>query len=301
MSLLIIGSVAIDSIETPWGQARQVLGGSATYAALAARLWTRPTLVGVVGSDFPAAYRHLLHRCGLNGSGLTQVPGRTFRWRGRYGRDLQPTTLYLNLGVFSTFKPILSPRMRQARNAFLGNIQPALQLSVLRQLRHPRLTACDSRDDWIKAERKDFLKLLKQVDVVFLNDSEARLLTGVHGLVEATRLLARLGPRVAIVKKGEHGVLAASRDSFFSLPGFPVSRVLDPTGAGDAFAGACMGYLTTQRRITWVHLCQAIQFGSITALTAIEAFGPASLIRATRGKIRRRCRAFRSLARSAVV
>lgn len=301
MSLLIVGSVAIDSIETPWGKADRVLGGSATYAGLAARLWTRPAMVAVIGSDFPPAFRKLLRETGLNGSGLTQAKGKTFRWKGRYSEDLQPTTLYLHLGVFSRFAPQLDPIHRRIRHAFLGNIHPQLQLSVLKQLQNPRLTACDSRDDWIQAERKLLLKLLKQVDIVFLNDSEARLLTGVHGLVEATRVLARMGPKVAVVKKGEHGVLAASRDSFFSLPGYPLARVMDPTGAGDAFAGACMGYLTRCRKISWVTLCQAIQYASIAALLAIETFGPAALVKTTRHQVQNRARVFRSLTRAAVL
>jgi sugar/nucleoside kinase (ribokinase family) len=301
MSLLIIGSVAIDSIETPWGRAKQVLGGSATYSALSARLWTPPSMVAVVGTDFPAAYRRMFLQKGLNGGGFTQAQGRTFRWRGRYSKDLQPTTLHLDLGVFARFNPKLTPRLSKVRHAFLGNIQPELQLRVLKQLKNPRLTACDSRDDWIKSDRKGFLKLLKKMDILFLNDSEARLLTGLHGLVQATRALARLGPKVAVVKKGEHGVLAASRDCFFSLPGYPVERITDPTGAGDAFAGASMGYLATQRRLTWMRLCQSIQYGSIAALMAIEAFGPAALVKATRREVVRRSKVFQSLARVAVL
>lgn len=301
MSLLIVGSVAIDSIETPWGRAPQVLGGSATYAALAARLWANPQIVAVVGTDFPKEYSRLLSKQGLNGAGLIRVPGRTFRWKGRYNKDLQPTTLHLDLGVFQQFRPMLTPELKRAQVAFLGNIHPNLQLQVLKQLKAPRLTACDSRDDWIKMHRRGFLKLLKKMDLVFLNDSEARLLTGVHGLVQATRALVRMGPKVAIVKKGEHGVLAASRDSFFSLPGYPIAQVVDPTGAGDAFAGACMGYLTTQRTVSWPILCRAIQVASIVALMAIESFGPDKLLKATRKKVLQRAKVFSTLARSVVL
>ncbi len=301
MSLLIVGSIAIDSIQTPWGKVQQVLGGSATYAALAARLWTPVHLVGVVGSDFPPSYRRLLHRHGMDGQGLTQVEGRTFRWKGRYNADLQPTTLFLDLGVFSGFQPILTPALRRAKHAFLGNIHPTLQWQVLKQLKSPRITACDSRDDWIQNQRRGFLKLLKKVDVVFLNDSETRLLTGVHSLVQATRVMARLGPKVAIVKKGEHGVLAASREAFFSLPSYPISRVVDPTGAGDAFAGACLGYLATQRKITWRALCQAIQYASAVASMTIESFGPGQLLKAKKADALRRTKSFRNLARAVVL
>ncbi|MBI3615933.1 MAG: sugar kinase [Candidatus Omnitrophica bacterium] len=301
MRLLIVGSIAIDSIQTPWGEANQILGGSATYAALAARLWSPVDLVGVVGSDFPPRFLKLFDKYRMNGQGIQKLKGRTFRWKGRYNADLQPKTLFLDLGVFSGFQPKLTPRLKKAKVAFLGNIHPTLQWQVLKQLSAPRITACDSRDDWILTQRRGFLKLLKRVDIVFLNDSEARLLTGIHGLVQATRVLARLGPKVAVVKKGEHGVLAASREAFFSLPSFPVSRVVDPTGAGDAFAGACLGYLNTQRKVTWAALCQGIQYASAAASMTIEAFGPARLLKATRGDVLRRARSFRNLARSAVL
>ena len=301
MSFLIVGSIAIDSIQTPWGDAERVLGGSATYAALAARLWCPVKVVGVVGTDFPLAYRRMFHKFGIDGEGLTQVKGKTFFWKGRYNEFLQPKTLALDLGVFGQFRPLLSPRLRKSEYAFLGNIHPTLQWQVLKQLKGPKIVACDSRDDWINTQRRGFLNLLKKMDIVFLNDSEARLLTGIQGLVQATRHLARMGPKVAIVKKGEHGVLAASRDAFFSLPAYPVARVLDPTGAGDAFAGACLGYLTTKRRITWPALCEGIQYASVVASMAIETFGPTALMKATRQEAARRSKSFRNLARAAVI
>ena len=301
MKLLIVGSIAIDSIQTPWGQANSVLGGSATYAALAARLWSPVGVVGVVGTDFPAGYKKLFEKHRINGAGFQQVEGRTFRWKGRYNKDLQPTTLFLDLGVFAGFQPKLSPSLRQAECAFLGNIHPTLQWQVLKQLKSPRITACDSRDDWIRTQRRGFLKVLKQVDVVFLNDSEARLLTGLHSLVQATRVLTRFGPKIAIVKKGEHGVLAASKEAFFSLPGFPVLKVVDPTGAGDAFAGACLGYLTTQRKITWDALCRSVQYASAVASMTIEAFGPERLLKTSSAEILRRAKAFQTLGRSVVL
>ncbi|MBI3323126.1 MAG: sugar kinase [Candidatus Omnitrophica bacterium] len=301
MSLLIVGSVAIDSIETPWGKVDQVLGGSATYAALAARLWTPTSMVAVVGSDFPRAYAQMLAGRGLNGSGLQRARGKTFRWKGRYDADLQAHTLHLDLGVFKSFQPELTPEQRRSSHAFLGNIHPELQWRVLRQLSAPKLTACDSRDDWIRHNRKEFVSLLKRMDLVFLNDSEARLLTGVHGLVQATRHLARMGPKVAVVKKGEHGVLAASKDSFFSLPGFPLAQVVDPTGAGDAFAGTCMGYLATQRQSSWANLCRAVQYASVAAAMTIEDFGPARLAAMSKRDVLERAQAFQSLTRPAVL
>ena len=300
MSLLIVGSVALDSIETPWGRVAQVLGGSATYAALAARLWTPVSMVAVIGSDFPAAYAKMLAKRGVNGAGLTQVKGRTFRWKGRYDENLQAKTLFLDLGVFKSFEPKLTAGQQKIPNAFLGNIHPSLQWNVLRQLRSTRIVACDSRDDWIKNNRKEFLSLLKRMDLIFLNDSEARLLTGIHGLVQATRHLAKMGPKVAIVKKGEHGVLAASKDSFFSLPGYPISQVMDPTGAGDAFAGTCMGYLAG-RKLSWANLCRGIQISSVAASITIEDFGPARLTNLTKADVLRRCRAFQAISRPVVL
>ncbi|MBI3322776.1 MAG: sugar kinase [Candidatus Omnitrophica bacterium] len=301
MSLLIVGSVAIDSIETPWGKVSQVLGGSAAYAALAARLWTPTTMVAVVGTDFPKPYAQLLAKRGLNGSGLTKAKGKTFRWKGRYNADFQAQTLFLDLGVFKSFQPDLTPDQKRCRYAFLGNIHPGLQWRVLRQLSAPKITACDSRDDWIRHSRKEFVSLLKRMDIVFLNDSEARLLTGVHGLVQATRHLAKMGPKVAVVKKGEHGVLAASKDSFFSLPGYPLAQVMDPTGAGDAFAGTCMGYLATHGKISWANLCRGIQYASVAAALTIEDFGPTRLTSLTLKELMRQTKAFESQMRGVQV
>ena len=298
MTLLIVGSVAIDSIQTPWGRVSEVLGGSATYAALAARLWTQASMVAVVGSDFPPAYTQLLSKRRVNGSGLVRVKGRTFRWKGRYDENLQATTLSLDLGVFKAFQPKLTPTQKRIPHAFLGNIHPSLQWNVLRQLQSVRLVGCDSREDWIKNNRRELMGLLKRMDLVFLNDSETQLLTGVHGLVQATHHLVKMGPRVAVVKKGEHGVLAASKDSFFSLPGYPVSQVVDPTGAGDAFAGTCMGYLATQRSLSWATLCKAIQYASVAASITIEDFGPARLTTLTKRDVLQRCRTFQSISRS---
>lgn len=298
MSLLIVGSVAIDSIKTPWGRVDEVLGGSATYAALASRLWTPTSMVAVVGSDFPATYSKFLAKHGLNGSGLERVKGRTFRWKGRYDQNLQAHTLFLDLGVFMNFQPKLSPALRKIPYAFLGNIHPSLQWSVLKQMKAPRLVACDSRDDWIKNNRKEFLALLKKMDILFLNDSEARLLTGTHGLVQATKQMVRMGPRVAVVKKGEHGVMVASKDAFFCLPGYPVTEVVDPTGAGDTFAGTCLGVLASQRQMSWSALCRAIQYASVVASMTIEDFGPARLALLTKEEILGRWRSYQSIARA---
>jgi len=297
VSVLIVGSVARDEVQVPWSsKTHAVLGGSATYAALAARLWGPASIVAVVGSDFPKSYRKLFDKKRIDVQGLMEAPGRTFYWKGRYNEDLQPKTLRLDLGVFSSFKPKLPPGLvRRTRVAFLGNIHPALQWEVFRQLKRPKLTACDSRDDWIRSDRKHFLALVKRMDILFLNDSEARLLTGDNNLVRSTRALARWGPKVAIIKKGEHGLLMATRQMFYALPAVPLHQVNDPTGAGDSFAGACLGYLNTQPRLTWDRLCRAVQYGSVVASMSIETYGPGRLIQATRGEIGRRMKRFRTL------
>jgi sugar/nucleoside kinase (ribokinase family) len=301
MNLLVVGSVAIDSIQTPWGQVQEVLGGSATYASLAASLWTKAAVVAVVGEDFPKRALALFDNQKIDRQGLVQLPGRTFRWKGRYGPDGNALTLHLDLGVFRHFQPKLTPPLRRMRNAFLGNIQPSLQGAVLDQLENPDVTACDSRDHWIEHERRAFLKVLKRVDLVFLNDVEARLLTGESNLVLATKGLVSLGPRVGIVKKGEHGVLAASKEKFVSLPAYPVARVVDPTGAGDAFAGACLGILVNQKKRDWKALCAALQAASVTASITIGAFGPTRLLQTSRAQIMKRARAFQSLSTAVIL
>ncbi len=298
MSLLIVGSVALDSIQTPLGKVAETLGGSATYASLAARVFTTPRLVAVVGRDFPPRYRRLLAQEGVDLDGFVQAPGKTFRWQGRYGYDLNVAeTLGVQLNVFQHFAPQLPDGWSATPCAFLGNIDPELQLRVRRQLTRPRLVACDSMNFWIAGKRRALLKVLKVVDLLFLNDAEARQLTGESHLGRVAKALLRCGPSIVVIKKGEHGALLASPTALFSLPGYVVDDVHDPTGAGDSFAGAMMGFLASQRGRTWRWdaMKRAMIYGAAVASLTIEAFGTARLVEATRALVERRVAALRRL------
>lgn len=296
MSLLVVGSVALDSIATPMGRVGETLGGSATYACLAASLFTVPRLVAVVGTDFPKAYRRLFEKKGVDLAGFVEAPGKTFRWRGRYGYDLNVAqTLRVQLNVFERFAPRLPDGWSATPCAFLGNIDPELQLRVRRQLRSTRLVACDSMNFWIAKKRRQLLKVLKSVDLVFLNDAEARMLTGQGHLARAAGAILRFGPACVAIKKGEHGALLASRGAFFSLPAYVVEDVCDPTGAGDSFAGGMLGYLAERPRWTWETLKQALVYASAVASLTIEDFGAARLSAATRATVERRVSALRRL------
>lgn len=296
MSLLVVGSVALDSIKTPLGAVENILGGSATYASLAAGIYASPKLVAVVGTDFPAKHRQLLARKGIDLGGFVAAPGKTFRWQGRYGYDLNiAETLGVQLNVFQHFAPKLPDGWSRTPYAFLGNIDPELQLRVRRQLTKARLVACDSMNFWIAGKRRQLLKVLKEVDLLFLNDAEARQLTGESHLGRVAQALIRCGPSLVVIKKGEHGALLASKDAYFTLPGFVVDDVHDPTGAGDSFAGGMMGYLASQRRLTWDTVKQAVIRGSAVASLTIEAFGTDRLAKATRPVVEHRVAAYRRL------
>lgn len=294
--LLVVGSVALDSIRTPLGAVENALGGSATYASLAASVYTTPRLVAVVGRDFPPRHRRLLARKGVDLAGFVQAPGRTFRWQGRYGYDLNiAETLGVQLNVFQHFAPELPPGWSDTPYAFLGNIDPELQLRVRRQLTRPRLVACDSMNFWIAGKRRALMNVLKVVDLLFLNDAEARQLTGESHLGRVAQALIRCGPSLVVIKKGEHGALLASRGRYFTLPGFVVDDVRDPTGAGDSFAGGMLGYLAWQRRLTWDTVKQAMIRGSAVATLTIEAFGTDRLAAVRRPVVERRVAAYRRL------
>lgn len=296
MSLLVVGSVALDSIRTPLGAVENVLGGSATYASLAAAIYAKPQLVAVVGRDFPARHRRLLARKGVDLRGFVEAPGKTFRWQGRYGYDLNVAeTLGVQLNVFQQFAPRLPDGWSRAPYAFLGNIDPELQLRVRRQLTRPRLVACDSMNFWIAGRRRQLLKVLNVVDMLFLNDAEARQLTGESHLGRVAQALIRCGPSLVVIKKGEHGALLASKQAYFTVPGFVVDDVHDPTGAGDSFAGGMLGYLAAQRRLTWEAVKQAVIRGSAVASLTIEAFGTDRLAVLTRPVVERRVAAYRRL------
>ncbi len=273
MTVLVVGSVALDSVETPFGKAEQVLGGSATFFSAAASLFTPVQLVGVVGADYPMEQLRDLQERGVDLEGLERADGESFRWRGRYRHDLNTAeTLETRLGVFSHFRPKIPERFRSAPFVFLGNIDPRLQLDVLRQVRKPRLVACDTMNFWIESRRADLIELLQQVDVITLNDAEARQLTEEFNLVKAARWILDAGPRYVVIKKGEHGAFMFTRETVFFAPAYPLEEVFDPTGAGDSFAGGFMGYLARHGILDEAHLRRAIIYGSAMGSFAVERF-----------------------------
>jgi sugar/nucleoside kinase (ribokinase family) len=296
MSLLVVGSIAFDSIETPNGTVDDALGGSATYFAYAASFFTRPRLVGVVGEDFPDEHRRLFHGRQIDIAGLTTAPGATFRWKGRYHQDMNTRdTLEVHLNVFGTFNPVLPEAFRDSTHVFLANGIPALQARVLDQVRKPHLVLADTMDLWIETQRADLLQLLPRLDGLLLNDSEARLLTGEDNLVRAGRAVQRLGPKFVIVKKGEHGSMLFSGEGTFVMPAFPTDRVVDPTGAGDSFAGGLLGYLQTGDSPAAGRLRRAMAYGTVIASLTVEDFGLGRLKNTERREIDQRLEQYRAM------
>ena len=286
MSVLVVGSVALDSVETPFGKADDVLGGSATFFSAAASLLTPVQLVGVVGSDYPIQKLKPLQDRGVDLAGLEHAQGPSFRWRGRYGHDLNSAeTLETQLGVFSRFSPKIPEQFRNAPFVFLGNIDPRLQLDVLQQVEKPRLVACDTMNFWIQSRRADVIALLRHVDLVTLNDGEARQLTEKVNLVQAARWIMDMGPKTVIIKKGEHGAFMFTGDSIFFAPAFPLENVFDPTGAGDSFAGGFIGYLARTGDLSEANMRRAVMYGSAMGSFAVEKFSTDRLMTLTRGEI----------------
>ncbi|MBC7248421.1 MAG: sugar kinase [Actinobacteria bacterium] len=273
MSILVVGSVALDSVRTPFGEVEEVLGGSATYFSVAASFFSPVRVVAVVGEDFPAEHLDFLASRGVDVGGLRMVPGRTFRWRGFYDYDLnQAHTLDTQLNVFEDFDPEIPGEYRDSQFVFLANIDPVLQLKVLEQVPSPRLTVCDTMNFWIENRRRELEELITRVDCLLLNDSEARQLAGEPNLIAAGRKLQSMGPRRVIIKKGEHGVIMLGENSYFSLPAYPLETVFDPTGAGDSFGGGFLGALSRERDISEEAVRRAVVYGSVVASFAVESF-----------------------------
>lgn len=274
MSLLVVGSVALDSIQTPFGTVDDALGGSATFFSAAASMYCPVQLVGVIGSDFPVHDLHFLEQRGVDLSGLESRDGESFRWAGAYSYDLNSReTLDTRLGVFADFEPKIPDTFRDSEWIFLGNIDPKLQCDVLDQVRSPRFIACDTMNFWISGKRDDLMRLLRRVDLLMVNDSEARELSGDHNLLRAARWIQAQGPDMVVIKKGEHGAILFTREFVFFAPGFPLEEVFDPTGAGDAFAGGFVGYLARAGSTDPVHLRRAMIYGSAMGSFAVERFG----------------------------
>jgi sugar/nucleoside kinase (ribokinase family) len=296
MSLLVVGSVALDSVETPFGVARDALGGSATFFSASASLFHPVQLVGVVGADYPMEALDFLVERGVDLGGLEQAEGESFRWAGVYSYDLNSReTLETRLGVFADFKPVIPERFRDAQWVFLGNIDPELQCDVLDQVRAPRFVACDTMNFWISGKRDALLRLLDRVDLLLVNDSEARELSGDHNLLRAARWIQARGPSHVVVKKGEHGAILFTPDFIFFAPGFPLEDVFDPTGAGDAFAGGFMGYLARASSMTPDVLRRAMICGSAMGSFAVERFSVERFIDLTPEEIQERVRTFREM------
>ncbi|MSP63903.1 MAG: sugar kinase [Myxococcales bacterium] len=291
--LVVVGSVALDSVEAPAGRHDDVLGGSASFFATAASYFTKPSLVAIVGADFPEAHVQFLRARGVDLAGLERVDGKTFRWAGRYSSDLgSRTTLDTQLNVFAGFKPKLPESYRDAELVFLGNIEPTLQLDVLDQVRRPRLVAMDTMNFWIDGRLEALRRVLARVDLLVINDEEARQLAGKHNLPQAARAIRALGPKTVIVKRGDSGALLFHEGGVFAAPAYPLEEVIDPTGAGDTFAGGFMGYLAQQGDLGAATVKRAMIHGSVMASFSVEAFSLDRLRALTSDDISARYRAF---------
>ncbi|MBN2483288.1 MAG: sugar kinase [Candidatus Omnitrophica bacterium] len=293
--ILVIGSVALDTIETPLGRCREVLGGSAVYFSVCASLFAPVRLVAVVGEDFPSRHKTFLQkRKNVDIEGLVVQKGKTFRWEGRYGWDFgNAETIATHLNVFAQFKPQIPKSYENSEYVFLANIDPELQSGVLTQLRRPQLIVCDTMNFWIENKKKHLLRLLKKVDIFVLNESEARQLSGEANIAKAARAIMSFGPKSLIVKKGEHGAIMFTKDAVFCVPAYLLEEVFDPTGAGDTFAGGFLGYLASVGKITTTTLKQALIYGNIMATFAVNDFSLHCLGSINRGEVKKRYQKFR--------
>lgn len=298
-SIVVVGSVALDSVKTLWGESQEALGGSAVYFSLAARHFARVSVVGVVGQDFPKEHRRMLAEKGIDLSGLKELPGKTFRWVGRFGRDLSDAkTLATHLNVFARFQPKLTPAQRKSRVVFLANIDPDLQAGVLDQMRRPALVACDTMNYWIVSKPEALRRLLSRVYIFFVNEEEAKVLSRQPTALHAARVISHWGPKVVVVKKGEHGALMKVGERFYAFPAYPVEAVKDPTGAGDTFAGGFMGYLASAREYDDLrHLKRAMLYGTTLASFNVEDFSTRRLENLERAALEDRFTEFREALR----
>jgi sugar/nucleoside kinase (ribokinase family) len=293
MSILVVGSVAYDTVETPFGRAERVLGGSASYFSVAASFFTPVNLVGVVGRDFGEEQLAAFRGRPIDLEGLERADGKTFHWQGRYSWDLNARdTIRTDLNVFEQFQPKIPASYRGSEAVFLGNIDPVLQRQVLEQVSAPRLVACDTMNFWIQGKPEELRRTLAKAEILLVNDAEARELSGEWNLIKAARAIHAMGPRIVVVKKGEHGVLMFAGEGSFAAPAYPLEIVLDPTGAGDSFAGGFVGYLAGCPRLGDRELRQAVVMGSTLASFCVEGFGLDRLRSLARAEIDERFRLF---------
>ncbi|MFC1709340.1 PfkB family carbohydrate kinase [Candidatus Omnitrophota bacterium] len=294
MSLIVLGTVALDTVKTPAGKRSKMLGGSASHFSMSARLFTDVNLVAVIGEDFPKKHIDFLRSKGVILTSLIKDKGKTFHWEGEYTGDLNTAlTLNTQLGVLSAFRPCVAECQKKIGNIFLANVDPDIQMRLLKMMNSPRLVGLDSMNFWIKHSRKSLLKLLKEVDLFVANDAEARDLSGESNLINAAKKLRSFGPKMVVVKKGEHGVIFYCDKFIFSLPGFPISRVVDPTGAGDTFAGGLMGYLTKAGKVTESSIRKALAYATVMASFNVEDFGVNRTSKLTMKQVESRLRKFK--------
>jgi sugar/nucleoside kinase (ribokinase family) len=297
MSLLVVGSIAFDSVETPFGKCEKMLGGSASHFSISASYYTDVRVVAVVGGDFSKSDQAIFDNHGIDISDLERIPeGATFRWFARYDYDLNVAhTLDTQLNVFADFKPKLSEAAKQSRLVFLGNIQPDLQREVREQIPNAELVALDTMNLWIDTTRESLLRTIKGVDVLIINDAEARQLTEIPNLIKAAKTILSWGPKALIVKRGEYGAALFTAENYFAIPAYPLESVFDPTGAGDTFAGGFMGYLASQDKLDEAAMRRAMIFGSVMASFNVEEFGTERVRRLTNDEINDRFRAFKQM------
>ncbi|MDD5236633.1 MAG: PfkB family carbohydrate kinase, partial [Candidatus Omnitrophica bacterium] len=275
MSILVLGTVALDTVKTPFGVRKNILGGSAVHFAMSARFFSRVNLVAIVGEDFPEKHTEFFKKKQIVLTSLIRSRGSTFHWEGEYQGDLNTALTHkTELGVLSAFAPQVHHSQRKIEYIFLANVDPDIQKKLLENMHAPKFVGLDSMNYWIKNKRSSLLRLLKSVDIYVANDQEARALSGEHNLIKAAKCLRAYGPRMVLIKKGEHGVLFYSDKFIFSLPAYPTDKVIDPTGAGDTFAGGFMGYLTKVKKIDAVNIKKALVYGTIAASFNVEDFGP---------------------------
>ncbi|MBN2574264.1 MAG: sugar kinase [Deltaproteobacteria bacterium] len=296
--LLVVGSVALDTVETNRERREDILGGAACFSCCAASFFSPTRLVGVVGNDFPTAHEDFLRRRGVDLAGLERVPGRTFRWAGRYAADFNTrTTLDTQLNVFETFRPKLPPAWTESPFVFLANIDPVLQLGVLEQVRRPRFSACDTMNFWIGGKRVELLRVLARVDMLLLNDEEARQLSGCASLPAAAKVIAAMGPKAVVIKRGDAGALLFQGGDVFAAPAFPLDGVVDPTGAGDSFAGGFMGCLAGAGDTSPRSVRSAVVAGTVLASFCVEDFSLDRFRTLDQAQIRARLAAYAELLR----
>ena len=302
MSILVVGSVAFDDLKTPTEEAKDVVGGAATYFALCASHFTEVNIVAVVGNDFTEREKSIFDGRSIDLAGLETAEGKTFRWGGEYSKDLtERTTLFTELGVFESFQPVIPDHFKKSNLVFLANIHPNLQVDVMQQVQNPGLIGADTMNYWIEGTPNELARMLAGIDVLVINDEEVRQLAGIHNLVTAAGKIRDMGPKTLVIKRGEYGVLCFREGERFATVSYPLETVIDPTGAGDSFAGGFMGYLATQDDVTDQVVRRAIIFGSVLGSFCVEDLGTRRLVELRRDEVDERYQAFKELTDFAVL